>query len=106
MNEYIIGVDLGQCHDYTAIAVLERAELKGEWDAVAFAWKKLIELQLRHLERMPLGTPYPDIVGKVREIARHPDLRDRCHLVVDATGVGRPWWICCGGQTWGARCTR
>ena len=33
---------------------------------------------------------YPDIAGKVREMARNPDLRDRCHLVVDATGVGRP----------------
>ena len=33
MDWYFVGVDFGQSKDPTAIAVLERAETKGEWDA-------------------------------------------------------------------------
>ena len=46
-------------------------------------------LRLRHLERAPLGTPYPDVVERVRRITAAPDMAGRCHVVVDATG-GRP----------------
>ena len=37
MDSYFVGVDLGQMRDYTAIAVVERAELAGEWDGAVFA---------------------------------------------------------------------
>ena len=30
-----------------------------------FAWRKKAALRLRYLERVPLGTPYPDIVERV-----------------------------------------
>ena len=33
-GQYFVGLDLGQSRDFTAIAVLERAELMGEWDPV------------------------------------------------------------------------
>ena len=36
-GQYFVGLDLGQCQDFTAIAVLERAELSGEWDPVMYA---------------------------------------------------------------------
>ena len=85
-----MGLDLGQSRDFTAIAVLERAELTGEWDAVAFAWRKTTVLRLRHLERVALGTPYPEVVERVRQVTRSADLAGRCHLIADATGVGRP----------------
>jgi hypothetical protein len=39
---------------------------------------------------MPLGTPYPAVVDRVASITRCPDVRGSCHLVADATGVGRP----------------
>jgi hypothetical protein len=87
---YFTGVDLGQSQDFTAIAVLERAELTGGWDPVAYAWQKTAALRLRYLERVALGTPYPDIVTRVRQVVRAPDLLGKCHLAVDATGVGRP----------------
>ncbi len=35
MNRYFVGVDLGQSRDYTAIAVVERAERTGAWDPVS-----------------------------------------------------------------------
>lgn len=90
MNWYFVGLDLGQSRDHTAIAVVERAELKGEWDPMVFAWRKLAALRLRYLERMPLGVPYPQMVDRVRQVVQHRDLAGRCTLVVDSTGVGRP----------------
>ena len=45
-----VGVDLGQSRDFTALAVLERA---------------------------PLGTPYPEIVERVRRTTRAPELAGR-----------------------------
>jgi hypothetical protein len=39
---------------------------------------------------MPLGTPYPKIVERVRAIVQCGELRGDCALAVDATGVGAP----------------
>jgi hypothetical protein len=89
-GRYFVGLDLGQSQDFTAIAVLERAELVGEWDPVMFAWRKTIVLRLRHLERVALGTPYTEVVDRVVVVTRSGELGGRCHLVADATGVGRP----------------
>ena len=87
---WFIGADLGQSQDPTALAVLERAELKGEFDPAVFAWRKEVALRLRYLERVALETPYPEIVERVRRLTRAPELAGRCHVAVDATGVGRP----------------
>ena len=35
---------------------------------------------------MPLGTPYPDVVERLRRITASTELAGRCHVVVDATG--------------------
>ncbi len=90
MGRYFVGVDFGQSRDYTAISVVERVELQGEWDAALWAWRKEVMLRLRFLERVPLGTPYPEVVERVVEVTRSASLVDRCHLAVDGTGVGRP----------------
>jgi hypothetical protein len=90
MKAYFVGVDLGQSRDFTAIAVVEMAELKGEWDPEAYAWLKRVALRLRFLERIPLGTPYPEVVARVVEVTRSRELAGRCHVAVDGTGVGRP----------------
>ena len=71
---YFIGLDLGQRRDFSAVAVVERAE----------------GLHVRHLERLALGTPYRDVVARVSDIAWHPQLRGKVRVVVDATGVGAP----------------
>ena len=81
---FYMGLDLGQRHDPTAIAVVERIELAQAWQATAFH-----SLRVRHLERVPLGTPYPGVVARVREIVRK--IRSwPCALAVDGTGVGAP----------------
>ena len=90
MNEDTIGLDLGQKQDHTAVSVLEWAE-SGDAvrDLVTYEWKRDRVMRLVHLERIGLGTAYPDIVNRTREILRTPQLSG-CTLVVDATGVGAP----------------
>ena len=87
-ESYFIGLDLGQSHDFTAIAVLERAVLQREFNHAVWAFRKEVQLHLRHLERVPIGTPYPDVVRRVVEITRSPLLTGPVHLAVDNTGVG------------------
>jgi hypothetical protein len=88
---FYVGLDLGQSADYTALAVIEADKPNGEG---------VQELQLRHLERYPLRTPYPEIADGVARLVRDPALtvtterhfgqvrRRRPELVVDNTGVG------------------
>jgi hypothetical protein len=44
--------------------------------------------QVGHLERVPLGTPYPGIVARVGRLLEQ--LPARTELVIDITGVGKP----------------
>jgi len=74
---FFVGLDLGQAEDYTALAVAKRSGEPTRYD-------------LRHLERFPLGTPYPAIVARVGVIISQPLLLKDVELVVDATGVGGP----------------
>jgi hypothetical protein len=90
MDWYFVGADFGQSRDYTAIAVLERTELLGNFDYVMRAHEREVALRLRYLERIPLGTPYPEVVDRVVQVTRNSQLARRCHLAVDGTGVGRP----------------
>ena len=80
MSDFILGLDLGQAQDYTALAVLERNGSS----------KQDRKYQLRHLERLPLGTTYPAVVTHVKELMEKDPLKGRVLLVVDATGVGLP----------------
>lgn len=63
----MIGIDIGRQRDPSAIAVAEG-------------------MALRHLERLPLGTPYPEVVERIAELVR---LLPEHGLTIDATGVGR-----------------
>ncbi len=90
---YFIGVDLGQTHDYTAIAVIQKympRQVAGR-DILPIAAPSTPEdLLVRRLERIPLGTPYPRIIEHIRALTHDPRLAGRCALVVDATGLGAP----------------
>jgi hypothetical protein len=82
---YYVGLDLGQRRDHSAIAVVERMELYRAYEAARFD-----HLRVRLLERVPLGTPYPAVVERVRSIATHHEIAGQCVVVVDGTGVGAP----------------
>ena len=76
---------MGQKRDHSAIAVVEGEEKR-------LAWMPSLprQMRIRYLQRIPLGTPYPRVVERVREIVRNPLLQGRSRVVVDATGVGGP----------------
>jgi len=102
--EYLVGVDLGQLRDYTAIAVAERrgvrADGQGPWsppDARAVTrFPPVGSYDIVHLERLPLGTAYTDVPARLHALLRAIDAAHRSRgrppakttLVVDATGVG------------------
>ncbi len=75
---FVVGVDLGQVSDPTAIAV-----------AGPIAQNAAIapDIQIRHLERQPLGTPYPRVAAHLGRLVRA--LSGPAELVVDNTGIGR-----------------
>jgi hypothetical protein len=90
---FVVGLDLGQSADYTALAVVQSVREPDE------GGRPVRGLHLRHLERYPLRTPYPEIADKVAALMRDPALspdefdgwrilRTPPRLVVDATGVG------------------
>jgi hypothetical protein len=87
---YFAGLDLGQAHDFTALALIERADLRGDWDPVMYAHRRLRVMRLRHVERMPLGMPYPEMVRRVEHVMGSSAVAGTQYLAVDGTGVGRP----------------
>jgi hypothetical protein len=92
-RSYVMGIDLGQSHDPTAIAVVEverRVRCSyGGWNYGIQQRAEGAEYRVRHLERLPLRMAYPMQVAHVAGLLRAPELRG-CEVVIDETGVGRP----------------
>ncbi len=84
--DLVIGVDIGQKRDPTAICVMESEERLEENDREV--WHYLA----RFLQRLPLGTPYPKVAKRIAEIAQAVIARtkEKPWVYVDATGVGQP----------------
>lgn len=80
-----IGVDIGQKRDPTAVCVAE-----GEWREVEGRTES--HFTVRHLERLPLGTPYPQVAERIARITDQVRARigESPTVFVDATGVGTP----------------
>ncbi len=76
----IMGLDLGQAQDYTAIVISEATESTVEANRLLH--------EVRYIERFPLGTPYPDVVNRVITMLETPQLKE-CVVIIDNTGVGR-----------------
>jgi hypothetical protein len=104
--DYVLGLDLGQASDYTALAVLQRtwtpaprekdireilcgsvirqprdSDPKPKRDPPRFCYG------VRHLRRWPLGTAYTAIVPDVVNLVATSELEGSA-LAVDQTGVG------------------
>ncbi len=98
--EYFVGLDLGQTRDFTAIAVVTFDDMRKEAVGLAeelyrLGGKRVSEdelpeacLEVVHLERMPPGTSYRNVVQRVRDLMDTPPLKGNAELVVDATSVG------------------
>jgi hypothetical protein len=94
LRQRIVGVDLGQSIDPTAIGVMHHTcvPLK-TWamNETAQTWKqdRIERFDVRHLERVPLGTSYPLVVQHVGTLLSRPPLNAGAALVIDESGVGR-----------------
>ncbi|MDQ2786845.1 MAG: hypothetical protein M3Y58_17790 [Chloroflexota bacterium] len=96
---FIIGLDLGQSQDYTALCVVERVMSPpvpseraesgyGDYEGWPAPDTRKASYHVRHLERPPLGTKYPVVVAHVKEMLATPPLSAKTPLVIDKTGVG------------------
>ena len=74
-----VGVDIGRRRDHTAIAVVEERRVKTGWDAANWMERFEIQTAVRHVERLPLGTPFTMVVHRIKTVTE---------ALKDATGVG------------------
>jgi hypothetical protein len=101
-TRYVVGVDLGQSTDPTAVAVLEHVigvtDTGSEFDRhcglTEHLQTKTEQINVRHLKRLPLGLSYPSVVEHVSNTLSRPPLcgnqnQRPAELVIDETGVGR-----------------
>lgn len=75
---YVLGVDLGQTSDPTAVVLLEHPPGREPVYHVRFAY------------RFPLGTSYPHLAERIDNRVNTPPLLGRTRVAIDATGVGPP----------------
>lgn len=97
-KDFFAGIDVGQVNDWTAISIIERVEAVPQLigmhpplvaELIEEARSIPVQLDLRHLERIPLGTFYPQQVAMVQQLLRHPRIED-VKSFLDMTGCGRP----------------
>jgi len=101
-SRFVVGCDLGQSMDPTAIAVLEkkiavldfRNKADRHCNIIGPPQKPAQRIEVRHLERLPLGMTYPNVVAHVGSLlARAPlcggEKQKPTELVIDDTGPGR-----------------
>jgi len=101
-SRWILGLDIGQAVDPTAIAVIEHTRgvldsntpLERHTGTGTRPQVPAERLDVRHLERLALGTSYPAVVAHVKDLLARPPLcgdgrLKSAELVIDETGVGR-----------------
>jgi hypothetical protein len=99
-TSYIVGLDLGQKSDPSALTVVEkqiRAEtrVKTRVSGPDQRGGKVTDrsrprYNLVHLDRFELGTPYPEVVRQTAAVVRAEETGPDPTLVLDATGLGQP----------------
>lgn len=88
-RHFFLSADLGQANDYTAISIIERI-VSGP-GALGPDRNGIRYLHLRHIERPARGTPYPQIVERLKDLYHNEALRGvPKSVVIDLTGLGRP----------------
>lgn len=86
MTILTLGMDIGQKRDPTAVCVAEIHERQVSQE------RKEVHFLVRHLKRLPLGTPYPQVTERMGEVFGKLKRKSGSspRLYADATGVGKP----------------
>ena len=97
IHTFFISADLGQMNDFTAITVIERIiklyDPKWPFSERFIPHLCPKEFHIRHIERPELGTTYPNIIKRIKELYYSKQLSEHERaVVIDVTGVGRPVW--------------
>jgi hypothetical protein len=101
VNRWYVGWDIGQSIDPSALCVLNHRVLPlNKWitnhDAKVTTQERTEHFDVLHLERLALGTPYPQQIQHVLNLMQREPLQGaRAQLVIDFTGVGRPVFDMC-----------
>jgi hypothetical protein len=82
--QYVAGLSLGQPHEFTALAVLEKTSVGDPQRSDSWA----VSYAVRHLERFALATPYADVFARLKALFADAPLK-KAPVVVDRTGVGK-----------------
>jgi hypothetical protein len=95
VDRFIVGLDIGKSVDPTAICILHHTitglEKYTNYLKKGFSKQHRQEkFHVVYLERLPLHTPYPQQVHMVKSLLARPPLPERCPLIMDDTGCGRP----------------
>jgi len=91
MPDFLIGLDLGQASDPTALSVVKRSLVvdAGGLPVRDHRDQTVYRFVCPHMKRFTLGTSYPDVVKAVARLVSDPRLQPEPWLAIDATGVGR-----------------
>lgn len=91
-TQWLVGCDLGQSVDFTAISIIERTDapklqiLQG-WPTGKVEYDTTFAV--RDLQRLERGTSYVEQVAHISEVMATAPLSDNAKLIVDRSGVGR-----------------
>ncbi len=92
MPDYILGLDLGQTTDPTAVVALRRS-MRITCEGLPlrdYRGVLMFQYLCGYIHRLDLGTPYPEIVRFVASLVESPAFGPgHTRLAIDATGVGR-----------------
>lgn len=86
MANYVVGIDLGQIYDYSALAVVERLVDPRVEDLAGLTIRD--HHHVRYIKRWDHNTPYATVVKDTGELLRRGGLMDAV-IVIDGTGVGK-----------------
>ncbi len=86
---YLVGVDLAQSNDYSAIAIIEE---RHKWDRTDDGMlQDILTYHVSHLWRAR-GITYPEVAKRVQTVMMEPRVMAApSALIIDATGLGRPF---------------
>ena len=76
-----LGIDLGQKTEPTAFCLAEQVDRSED-----------VHFVVRHLDRLPAGTPFPGVAERLRDMLESVSRKSRYlpSIYVDATGIGSP----------------